>query len=153
MGVEIERKFLVDIEAFNVLPNKGDGQLIKQGYIETVSKTVVRIRVKGDEAFLTVKGENKGLTRLEFEYPVPLSDADAMLSDLCGGKTIEKRRHFINFEGLLWEVDVFLGRHKGLVLAEVELESENQSVVLPEWVTEEVSHDARYFNSNLINAF
>lgn len=151
MAVEIERKFLVDIEKFNALSDKVESQLIKQGYIETASKAVVRVRVKGEEAFLTVKGETKGLSRLEFEYPIPMKDADAMLSELCGGKTIEKRRHFIKFDGLLWEVDVFFGRHQGLVLAEVELDSEEQSVVLPEWVGEEVSYDVRYFNSNLIN--
>jgi len=146
MAKEIERKFLVDP---NRLPPLPDPILIKQGYIPA-QNTTVRIRLSNEKAFLTLKGRTKGLTRSEFEYPIPVSDAEAMLRELCIQPYIDKRRYLITYEGHTWEVDIFEGENEGLIVAEIELESETEPFSLPEWVTEEVSHDARYRNANLI---
>lgn len=147
MGQEIERKFLIDTGKL-VLEN---GRAIKQGYIPTNSKTVVRARIKGSQAFLTLKGENKGATRSEFEYPIPVEDAEEIISLLCSGPTIYKTRYLVENADHTWEVDVFHGDNEGLVVAEVELESEDDLVEIPEWVTQEVTGDAKYYNSNLLD--
>ena len=147
MGIEIERKFLVDV---NKLPTLNNGYKIKQGYIQTVDRTTVRVRIRDKEAFLTLKGKNVGASRLEFEYPIPLEDANDMLTNLCQTSFIEKTRYLVKHEGHVWEVDIFEGSNKGLVVAEVELGSENETFSLPNWVTKEVTDDMRYFNSNLI---
>ena len=147
MGVEIERKFLVDETK---LPTLQNGYTIKQGYIQTVDHTTVRIRISGKEAFLTIKGKSEGATRLEFEYPIPVSDAQEMLTNLCHASRVEKTRYFVEHEGHTWEVDVFEGSNQGLLIAEIELESEAEVFSLPEWVSEEVTEDVRYFNANLV---
>lgn len=144
MPVEIERKFLVTGTAWR----SPDGQRIVQGYLNRDKARTVRVRIAGPLAFLTIKGATTGASRAEFEYPVPLADAEALLG-LCDGPLIDKVRHRVAFGGLLWEVDEFLGDNAGLVVAEVELASEDQAVDLPPWVGEEVTHDHRYFNSNL----
>ena len=148
MGIEIERKFLVDKTKLPILTE--GGYTIKQGYIQTVVYTTVRVRIRDKEAFLTIKGKNKGATRLEFEYPIPLNDANDMLKNLCNTSVIDKTRYLVKHDGHVWEVDIFEGDNKGLVVAEVELESENETFTLPNWVIKEVSDDTRYFNSNLI---
>lgn len=147
MGVEIERKFLVDN---NKLPHLINGYTIKQGYIQTVNHTTVRIRIRDKEAFLTIKGKNEGATRLEFEYPIPLHDANDMLNTLCETSFIDKTRYLVEHEGHTWEVDIFEGNNKGMIVAEIELKSEEEDFSLPGWVTQEVTDDIRYFNSNLI---
>jgi len=147
MGIEIERKFLIDTDKLPALQN---GYTIKQGYIQTVDHTTVRVRIRNDEAFFTIKGKSVGASRLEFEYPIPLQDANDMLDNLCQTSVIDKTRYLVEHEGHVWEVDVFEGSNKGLVIAEVELDSEEEAFSLPSWVIQEVTDDARYFNSNLI---
>lgn len=147
MGVEIERKFLIDSTK---LPKLQNGHTIKQGYIQTVDYTTVRVRICDKEAFLTIKGKSEGASRLEFEYSIPLSDAEAMLTNLCASSLIDKTRYLVEHEGHVWEVDVFEGANKGLIVAEIELDREEEYFALPEWVREEVTHDVKYFNSNLI---
>lgn len=147
MGVEIERKFLVDETLLLELTN---GYTIKQGYIQTVDHTTVRIRIRDKEAFLTIKGKSQGATRLEFEFPIPLSDAQEMLTNLCHASLIEKTRYLVEHEGHTWEVDVFEGSNKGLIVAEIELEREDEAFSLPKWARKEVTDDVRYFNANLV---
>jgi len=149
MGVEIERKFLIDK---NKLPTLKNGYTIKQGYIPTVDHTTVRIRIRDKEAFLTIKGKSQGASRLEFEYPIPLSDAEEMLTNLCHSSLIEKTRYLIEHKEHTWEVDLFEGSNRGLIIGEIELEREDEDFSWPEWVTKEVTDDVRYFNSNLIKS-
>jgi adenylate cyclase len=147
MALEIERKFIIDINKLEKLENGYD---IKQGYIQTKDKTAVRVRVKGDEGFLTIKGENVGATRLEYEYPIPVVDANEMLDKLCGKPIIDKTRYLIQYKKHTWEIDIFHKENDGLIVAEVELESEDEIVELPEWIVKEVTDDSRYYNSNLL---
>ena len=116
----------------------------------SVKERTVRVRIAGEKAFLTIKGLNKGVTRTEFEYPVPVDDAAAMLDGLCERPLIEKTRYVLPSGGYTWEIDEFHGDNDGLVVAEVELQRADDKPPLPEWVGEEVSSDARYFNSNLV---
>lgn len=146
MGTEIERKFLVVGENWRGL---AVGAVYRQGYIAAEQGKTVRVRVIGEQGYLTIKGPSVGTTRAEFEYPIPQEDAQYMLDNLCNTALIEKTRYKINHQGLVWEVDEFVGENQGLILAEVELEQENQEISLPDWIGEEVSHDLRYFNSNL----
>ncbi len=147
MALEIERKYLIDLKKIGTLEN---GIRIKQGYLSTDKNAVVRVRVKNDKAYLTIKGSNSGIARLEFEYEIPLNEANEMLEKLCQKPVIDKTRYIINHENHTWEVDIFYGDNEGLVVAEVELLSEDEHINLPIWVKEEVSHDDRYFNSNLM---
>ncbi len=147
MGIEIERKFLVRHDDWKSM---GKGVLLRQGYLSSVPERTVRVRIEDDKAMLTVKGRNRGATRAEWEYPLPVVDAQAMLDTLCERPVIEKYRYRIPWQGMLWEVDEFLGENAGLVVAEIELASEHQDFVKPEWVGEEVTHDPRYFNANLL---
>jgi len=146
MAAEIERKYLVDVAAWKPA---GAGIHFKQGYLNSQKERVVRVRIEGTVARLTIKGVTTGITRAEFEYEIPLEDAVALL-DLCEQPLIEKRRHKETFGGKTWEIDVFLGDNAGLVIAEVELTSEDETPALPPWVQEDVSGDARYYNNNLI---
>ena len=147
MALEIERKFLVTEHGWR----NRNGTIYRQGYLNTDKRRNVRVRVIGDRGFLTVKGISRGAVRVEFEYPIPLSEAEAMLDDLCEKPLIEKKRYKIRHQGLVWEVDEFFGPNQGLVVAEVELETENEAFVKPQWIGEEVTGDPRYFNSNLIH--
>ena len=147
MAIEIERKFLVVNDSWRSL---GLGKVYKQGYIATADNiTTIRVRIIGEEAYLTIKSKTEGISRNEFEYPIPLEDAQMILESLCDRPLIEKIRYKINYDNLLWEIDEFQGENQGLIIAEVELENENQTINLPEWVGEEVSHDPRYYNVNL----
>lgn len=146
MTQEIERKFLVTDFSWREGAN---GTLYRQGYIPTQNRTTVRVRIAGEKGYVTLKGPTTGISRLEYEYEVPLADADSMLNQLCVPPLIEKWRYRLTVGGHLWEVDEFLGDNGGLVLAEVELGSEGEAFVRPAWVGQEVSQDARYFNSNL----
>ena len=147
MAVEIEHKFLVRLDLWK--PTQ-PGTLYRQGYLSSAKERVVRVRIAGDAAFLTIKGVAAGLTRQEFEYPIPLADAAAMLDQICERPLIEKTRYLVPFEGHLWEVDHFHGDNEGLVIAEIELREEGERFVLPPWIGEEVSADPRYYNSNLV---
>lgn len=147
MGKEIERKFLVVGDEWKSL---GTGTRMQQGYLSTDPERVVRVRLEGDEATLTIKGRSVGATRGEWEYAIPKIDAEEMLAQLCMRPLIEKTRYRIMQHGMLWEVDEFLGDNAGLVVAEIELTSEDQTFVKPSWVGEEVTHDARYYNANLL---
>ena len=140
--VEIERKFLVDTKKWQP---SGNGTQIKQGYLLAETHKTVRVRVKGKQAFLTVKGEPEGIKRTELEYEIPVKDAGILLK-MIEAFPVEKTRYIEKRGDFTWEIDVFEGKNKGLVLAEVELENENQQPELPEWVTKEVSEDERYFN-------
>jgi adenylate cyclase len=147
MGKEIERKFLVKGDAWRDLSK---GTSYRQGYLNSAKERTVRIRTINDQAFLTVKGLTVGATRAEYEYEIPLADCNAMLDALAEKPIIEKKRYKVPFAGLTWEIDEFFGENAGLIVAEVELESEGQAFRKPEWVGEEVTADPRYFNSNLI---
>ena len=147
MGKEIERKFLVRGDAWRSLAK---GTSYRQGYLNSVKERTVRIRTIGDKAFLTIKGITVGATRAEYEYEIPLAECNAMLDTLAEKPIINKKRYKVPFGGLTWEVDEFFGDNAGLIVAEVELESEGQTFQKPEWVGEEVTGDPRYFNSNLI---
>ncbi|HEX9642708.1 MAG TPA: CYTH domain-containing protein [Acidimicrobiia bacterium] len=148
MAEEIERKFLVAGDEWRRLAVSS--QMLRQGYLSTVKERTVRVRIVDDEGFLTVKGITVGATRAEFEYPIPGDDAAAMLDDLCERPLVEKTRHLVEHEGLTWEIDEFAGVNAGLIVAEVELEADDQDVPLPPWVGAEVTADPRYFNANLI---
>jgi len=146
MGKEIERKYLLVGDEWKSL---GEGTLYRQGYLNSQKERVVRARTMGDKAALTIKGITVGATRLEFEYEIPFSDCESLL-ELCEQPLIEKTRYKIKFDGLVWEIDEFHGVNDGLVVAECELESEDQEITKPTWVGEEVTGDPRYYNSNLI---
>ena len=148
MGIEIEKKFLLTGTEWKQLAT---GTAYRQSYLNSVKERTVRVRTINDQGFLTIKGVSVGATRLEYEYEIPLEDANALLDELCEKPLIEKNRYKISFSGFTWEVDEFFGENDGLVVAEIELESENQVFDKPEWVGEEVTGDSRYFNSNLIN--
>ncbi len=147
MALEIERKFLVVGDAWRAL---AEGVVYRQGYLSTDADRTLRVRTVGPKGYLTVKGITVGATRTEFEYEIPVADADAMLDELCLRPLIEKTRHRIEFDGLVWEVDVFAGDNHGLVVAEVELAREDQAFRLPDWIGEEVTDDPRYYNANLV---
>lgn len=148
MSAEIERKFRVVGDAWRTL---GTGTPFRQGFLSTIKERVVRVRRAGEKGSITVKGVTRGITRLEFDYEIPAADADRMLDDLCHQPIIEKTRYRIDHGGLTWEVDEFAGENAGLIVAEVELTSEEQAFDKPGWVGEEVSGDPRYFNSNLVS--
>jgi len=147
MGKEIERKYLIKDDSWS---EGALGTTYRQGYLSTVKERTVRVRTIDDKGFLTIKGITIGATRSEYEYEIPTEDANEMLDELCEKPIIEKTRYKIPFAGLTWEIDEFAGVNQGLIVAEVELESEEQAIDSPSWVGEEVSGDPRYFNSNLI---
>ena len=149
MAVEIERKFLVTGSGWR--DQAAEGRLIRQGYLAT-GGVQVRIRRVADEAFLTIKGLRKGISRAEYEYPIPVADAESMLSTLCPHAPIEKTRFEVRHQGHLWEVDVYTGRHTGLVVAEVELTAIDEIFVTPPWVGDDVTGDQRYSNAALADA-
>ncbi|TYQ21917.1 UNVERIFIED_ORG: CYTH domain-containing protein [Zoogloea ramigera] len=147
MGVEIERKFLVQGDAWKTL---GEPVFFRQGYLSSQKERTVRVRIEGDRAVITIKGKSVGATRGEWEYPIPMQDAAELLDGLCEQPLIEKYRRKITNGAHVWEVDEFLGANAGLVVAEIELGAEDEAFDQPEWVADEVTDDARYYNSNLI---
>ena len=147
MGIEIERKFLLD--NFSWQNDSPKGTQIRQGYLNSDIDRTVRIRTKGEVGFLTVKGRSENMTRKEFEYEIPIEDAKALLA-MCEQPIIEKTRFNVVHRQKVWEIDVFEGINEGLVVAEIELDSEDEVVELPEWVGEEVTSDPKYYNSSLI---
>ena len=149
MPKEIERKFLVIGDGWR---DAAVGTSFRQGFLSTEPERTVRVRVAGAHGFITVKGKTVGATREEFEYEIPLLDAQRMLDGLCKRPLIEKVRHTLTIGRHVWEVDVFEGENAGLRVAEVELESEEEAFEEPDWAGEEVTDDPRYFNSNLVAA-
>ena len=147
MGKEIERKFLLKGDAWRDL---AQGTMYRQGYLNSAKERTVRVRTVGDKAFLTIKGITVGATRAEYEYEIPFVDCNALLDNLAEKPLIEKKRYKIKQGEFVWEIDEFFGDNKGLIVAEVELTSEDQAFPKPEWVGDEVTGDPRYFNSNLI---
>ncbi len=147
MAKEIERKFLVVGDAWRAL---AQGVHYRQGYLNSIKERTVRIRTVGEKAVLTVKGPTVGVTRMEFEYQIPYDDCVAMLENLAEQPIIEKKRYKIPMGEFVWEIDEFFGVNEGLIVAEVELKSEDQAFEKPEWIGKEVSGDPRYFNSNLV---
>jgi adenylate cyclase len=145
MATEIERKFLVTGENWP----KSKFTNLRQGYLNRDPKRTVRVRIAEDRCILTIKGSITGFSRPEFEYEIPSEEAEGLL-EICDGPLIEKKRYLVQVNGLTWEVDEFLGANQGLVLAELELDSEDQEFEIPDWIGSEVTDDGRYYNSNLV---
>lgn len=146
-NIEIERKFLVRSSEWR----KGvPGILFLQGYLSTHKERTVRVRTMGDQAFLAIKGLTEGSIRPEYEYEIPLDHASEILNNLCEKPLIEKTRYNISYKDRVWEVDEFHGINEGLIVAEIELDTENEQFECPGWIGEEVTDDPRYFNSNLV---
>ncbi len=145
MAREVERKFLVTGEEWR----KAEGIVLRQGYLSTRPECTVRVRIEGGKATLAIKGITRGATRSEYEYAIPLEEADELLR-LCERPVIEKVRRRLEHDGLVWEVDEFLGVNRGLVIVEVELDREDHPFTKPPWAGEEVTHDPRFYNANLV---
>lgn len=148
MAIEIERKFRVTDDSWRTAADSGTR--FRQGYLTGSEHASVRVRIEGEQANLNIKSATLGVTRQEFEYPIPLADAEQMLATLAEKPLIEKTRHHLEHAGRVWEIDVFEGDNAGLVVAEVELPSEDAPLELPPWAGDEVSHDHRYYNSCLV---
>ena len=155
MGIEIERKFLVTSDAWRAQAVRS--QRMVQGYLidaslvqsQTGTRCSMRVRVGGDQAWLNIKSATLGLARQEYDYPIPVDDAERMLRDFCNG-VVEKVRHYVPHAGLTFEVDEFLGDNAGLIVAEVELQSADQTIKKPAWLGHEVTEHLRYYNLNLL---
>jgi adenylate cyclase len=148
MGKEIEHKFTVVNDSWKQTVTRS--ARFRQGYMGTDEKASVRIRLEDDKANINIKSATLGIQRMEYEYQIPVDDANEMLNSLCHKPIIEKTRYFVPYKGKTWEVDVFEGDNDGLVVAEIELNDENESFELPEWAGEDVSHDTRYYNVCLV---
>ncbi len=148
MATEIERKFLVRDDSWR--QQAGEIVPMRQGYLSGGGQSSIRVRVQGDQAFLNIKSATLGVWRREYDYPIPLGDAEEILDHLCQRPLIEKTRYHVAHAGHTWEVDVFEGDNAGLVVAEIELDSEDESFAKPAWAGEEVSHDPRYYNVCLV---
>jgi len=147
MAMEIERKFLVRDNTYKLMAKP---VLYQQGYVSTNVEGVVRVRIVGDKAYLTVKSFVSHKSRLEYEYEIPVDDAREILETVCRKPIIEKNRYEIKFGNDIWIVDEFFGDNAGLIVAEIELETEDQQLILPDWVGAEVTDDPRYLNANLV---
>jgi adenylate cyclase len=147
MGVEIERKFLVDHTKWNALV-KPAGTHYKQGYILNDDRGAARVRIADSNAYITFKGRSSGISRSEYEYSIPVNDGMELLK-LFTQSAVEKIRYCIYFAGKIWEVDVFLADNQGLIVAEIELEQEDEQFDLPDWITIEVTEQEKYYNSSL----
>lgn len=148
MSVEIERKFLVNREEWIRARKIESVEKIAQGYLSTEIDLTIRVRIKNSRGYLTLKGKSHGISRAEFEYEIPLADAESLL-DLCKPVPIVKTRYVEIFEGHRFEIDEFDRENSGLIIAEIELDSESEEFSRPSWLGEEVSNDPRYYNSNL----
>ncbi|MCD6528012.1 MAG: CYTH domain-containing protein [Desulfuromonas sp.] len=148
MGIEIERKFLLKSDQWRQ-QTKSRSRFV-QGYLSTVAERTVRVRVVAEQGWLTIKGKNDGARRSEYEYPIPVDEALEMLHNLCEQPLIDKWRHLLELDGKLWEIDEFLGDNAGLIVAEIELDDEDERFTRPAWLGDEVTSDPRYFNSSLI---
>jgi len=148
MAIEIERKFLLKDDSWRQLADAGTS--FRQGYLIGAKQASVRVRIEGDRAFLNIKGMTLGVKRPEYQYPLPLDEANELLDTLCVKPLVEKTRYIIHYASHEWEIDEFKGDNAGLIVAEVELASEDEPVTLPPWVGVEVSEDPRYYNVNLV---
>jgi adenylate cyclase len=148
MGIEIERKFLLRND--NWQAEADAGTRMRQGYFAGPQRASIRVRIEGESANLNIKSAELGIRRLEFEYPVPLAEAEEMLDSLCEKPLVEKTRYHVRYAGAEWEVDVFEGDNAGLVVAEIELPGEEAGFEKPEWLGDEVSDDPRYYNVSLV---
>lgn len=146
---EIERKFLVNISNLDL--KKYESKNITQAYMTNTENLTTRIRISNQTAYITIKGKTTGITRSEYEYEIPVEHARSMIKEFCGANVINKKRYIVPFDNKKWEIDVFEGQNKGLVLAEIELNSENEVIKLPSWVTNEVSTNKEYTNAYLVN--
>lgn len=149
MAIEIEKKFLVRDDAWR--RSADDGVRYRQGYLSDGGSASVRVRVGGDRAYLNIKSATLGIERSEYEYEIPLADAEEMLDRLCRKPLVEKTRYEVQNGPHVWEVDVFAGDNDGLVVAEIELSAADESFERPDWLGEEVSHDTRYYNVCLVD--
>jgi len=149
MAVEIEHKFLISNDSWR--DNVSHSKKYIQGYMSTNEKCSVRVRIDGDQAFLNIKSKTLGTKRQEFEYPLPYDEAKLILETLCDKPLIEKIRYFVPYAGHTWEIDVFSGENEGLVVAEIELECEEENFTKPGWIGKEVSDDPRYYNICLVD--
>lgn len=147
MGIEIEKKFLLNNSNWKRLATGID---YCQGYLSSNKNCTVRVRTIGNRGFLTIKGASRGAVRKEFEYEIPVTEAEEMLINLCQKPLIQKKRYTIKTDDATWEVDEFFGDNEGLCVAEIELDHEDQKFTIPAWVGEEVTGDPRYFNSSLV---
>jgi adenylate cyclase len=147
MALEIERKFLLRSDSWR--QQASSRELLRQGYLTGGSRCSIRARFGGDRAWLNIKAKRSGMTRLEFEYPIAVADADQMLNELANGPLLEKYRHHIDAAPYVWEIDEFLGANAGLIVAEIELPSETAQFDRPDWLGDEVTDDERYYNFNL----
>ncbi|MFY7908280.1 MAG: CYTH domain-containing protein [Emticicia sp.] len=147
MGLEIERKFLVNHRKWAAV-EKPNAEFYRQGYLLTDPNKTIRVRATDTKGFMTIKGKSEGATRAEFEYEIPKEEAIQLL-DMFAVSDLTKYRYKILFAEKLWEVDVFLGENEGLIVAEIELESEDETFDLPDWAAEEVTGEKKYYNSNL----
>jgi len=148
MAIEIERKFLINKPLWSNLA-KPKGTTIIQAYLSTSAESTVRVRTKGSKGYLTVKGKSTGISRVEYEYEIPLSDVKKMIKEL-NLSCIEKMRYEIKVGNHIWEIDEFYGDNSGLIVAEIELNSEDETFEKPNWILNEVSDDIRYYNSQLL---
>ena len=148
MGIEIERKFLVNHEQWEQLV-KPVGEFYRQGYLLTDPQKTIRVRQTSDKGFLTIKGISVGATRAEYEYEIPIEEAKELLDQFAVAE-LSKVRYKIAIENHIWEVDVFSGNNQGLIVAEIELKSEDEKFVLPAWIDREVTGEEKYYNSNLV---
>ena len=147
MGIEIEKKFLVNKELWvKATPQKN--VMIRQAYLTTDPQCIVRVRILDDKGYITLKGETIGITRKEFEYEIPANDAEQLISSFAKS-VIEKKRHYVLYNDKTWEVDEYFGANEGLLTAEIELLSPDEQFAIPEWVGKDVTSDYRYSNSNL----
>lgn len=149
MAIEIEHKFLMANDHWRQLIDHS--VKIRQGYLSSLPTTSIRVRISDDQAWINLKSAVIGTVRLEYEYPIPRSDAEEILDRLCSRPLIEKIRHTVKLSGNVWEIDEFHGDNQGLIVAEIELSKPDQPFNKPEWIGEEVTHDLRYYNNNLIN--
>ncbi len=149
MATEIERKFLVTDDTYK---QDATSSVYIQGYLSSAKGITVRVRIGGDKGFITIKGKNQNITRNEFEYEIPIEDARTMLATMCGDGVIHKRRFVTVYEGFTWEIDEFYDANEGLVVAEIELDHEEQNFSRPPWLGKEVSDNPRYYNANLVTS-
>ncbi|OKH18922.1 CYTH domain-containing protein [[Limnothrix rosea] IAM M-220] len=148
MAQEIERKFLVIGDRWRGL---AEGIYYRQGYLQRQPERTVRVRLAGEQGILTIKGKTTGISRLEYEYSIPKADAITMLDHLGDRPQVEKKRYRIPLGDFIWEIDEFFGENTGLIVAEIELQFENQPFPLPPWIGLEVTHLSRYYNANLVS--
>lgn len=147
MAIEIERKFLLANDDWRA--HIQDTQLFRHGYLIGAKHASVRIRIEGSQAKINIKSATLGIRRQEYEYPIPFADAEEILDTLCQQPLVEKKRHFVTYQGYHWEIDEFLGDNSGLIVAEIELKNEHDRFVSPPWLGHEVSRDVRYYNTEL----